>query len=626
MNVLFVNPPCASKVSIDLAPPLWTLLLGSIAEECGCTSQILDLNLEVLSQRAPEDDQLYDWSIERVCDTRPDVVCFSSMGVNSHFCLKLAQRVKQHMPDVITILGGPHFSAIANDVIKRYPWIDFVATREAEVSFRFFLNEIKLRNGVCNRSIPGIVSREGPTLSCVEVDLRTKPANVPPPAYHLVELNRYFEVNPTRTLDFEAGQRGCVMSCRYCYAPGHFGQGERRQAPDVFVAELRKAVDLGARRFFFVQDNFINNPRATVDLCERIAAANLEISFHCYATLSQLSEPVVEAMAAAGCHSVYVGVDVVHPKAQRNFAKALYRGNEDMLRRFECCSKVGIRPTASFLLEEPDVGRDQLEDTIATALLAQNAGCRIRFNTLSLYPGTESYKAFGGRFFYDDLKVRLMMDLPSVVKENVYAQESPELFPFHSTHRPLLANSRFMLGVHALFTISKYYPNTLLELASDRRSWEIIEETMKSVDADAHACEPENIRRRTHLELFDTTMTNMAQKVGQSIERAYYQEKTVLILANDADFWENSACKPINSGCGSDQVFCPFYVSPTLKTGVVLLGILTDQGVTLNEIDVSLADFLRNIRAKTVTGEKVKASGRDLEILKHVGIVKERQR
>jgi hypothetical protein len=120
--------------------------------------------------------------------------------------------------------------------------------------------------------------------------------------------------------------------------------------------------------------------------CNEIASARLGLIFNCYATLAQLNEHVVAALSRAGCTSVYVGVDAVHPDARREFAKGLFQSRDDLLHRTDLCLANGMTPNLAFLLEEPTKGIQRFEGTVATALAGAIRGCAITCNTLTVYP------------------------------------------------------------------------------------------------------------------------------------------------------------------------------------------------------------------------------------------------
>lgn len=512
MEILFLNPPSLLHDSHDLAPPLWSLLLGATAERAGLAPRILDLNLEVLDRKAPQDvSNFYTWAVNRIVQSGPDIVCYSSMGLNGHVSLKLAELVKRMRPDVVQFFGGPHFSSIAEEVLQYYPWIDAVFLGEAERSLLDCLTEIKKGRLLSSLSISGMLTRA--TKSGRSEKVFPSSVDIPKPSYSLVDIGRYFDINPRKTLDFEAGRRGCIYACTYCYAPQHFGQGERSTAPERFIEEMADVARLGAKHLFVVTDNFINYPRRTATLCNEIASAKLGLTFNCYATLAQLNEEVVPSLARAGCTSVYVGVDAVHADARREFAKGLFRSRDDLFSRIDLCLSCGIIPNLAFLLEEPDKGVRRFEDTVATAFAAARRGCPITLNTLTVYPRTRLSREGCWTFIPSDLKARICFDAPDVVHFNPYSIDHPELFPFHSSHRPVNRQGKVLLLAYALKTLSGCAADVVYDICENGVLTEFLELLVGDVCSSAFAALSPLVRRQLIIDRFQSLWNKCAVAV-----------------------------------------------------------------------------------------------------------------
>lgn len=580
MKVALINVPNTGRITVDLAPPLWALLLGAVAREAGAEVDLVDLNLEVAENLTLGGPELYGRTADRLLEGGYDVVAFSSMAVNSHIGLEVARRVKAAAPSVVTVFGGPHFGACAATMMGRYPWMDYVAVGPAERSFASLLETLATSD---NRPIVGMFSRREGRVTGQPFADPVEPADVPRPAYELAQLGRYFALNPSRVIDFDAGQRGCVFRCSFCYSPRHFGRGERRQDPDRFVDELAEACSLGGQHFFFVQDHFVNSPPATIDLCRRIERAGLGLTFHCYSTLDRLTQPVVDALARAGCRSVYVGVDAVHKDDRRAFRKGLYRGRDDLFGKIHLCLEAGIRPTLAFMLQDVEVGRDRFEETVATAMAVRSIGCPIRLNTLTLYPGTASYDAHRGAFSPDDTKPRLAMDLPEVVCENTYALEAPDLFPFHATHLSPDRHAAFLLRVHTLDTLAHAYPETLLGYAEAGRSWELASELVEDLDPRREARRPDLDRRG---DLIDRFRRRSSRAVGR--ESSFAQEDLVVRLnarARSPRLW-------VRTADGAVRELRHFEVEVGGSEGPSHLAVMTGSGVLISRVTPRVARYL----------------------------------
>jgi hypothetical protein len=461
MKVLLVNPPNNYYDTFELAPPLGLLALGSALREEGVDVAVLDFNLRGTVDHGFVRDGFYERAISLISDHAPDVVGLTSMAVNSHVALELARRVKAADSAVHVVLGGTHFSAIAEEVLTLYPWVDFVVKGEGELPARALIRGLRAGRISPDNAPVGLALRQG---GSVVASHARKPLEhldqLPAPAYDLVNVEEYFRANPERVLDYEPG-RGCMYKCSFCYSPVHYGSGGQSKSIDRILADMQQMQDMGARHLFFVQDNFVNNARFTREACIAIANAGFRLTWNCYTTLPQMTEETMRLLGAAGCTNAFTGIDAVNEECQKEYLKKFYKGWEPLERTLRYSVDAGVTPTCAFLVENPSAGVDRVNRTLVTALFARCNGAGLRLNTLTLYNGTPSESAHAQNLTYSELKPQLLLDCPELVQVNEYARVHPRLFPFHNTFLPPELWRRFAMGMHVAYTLFHTYPLTL---------------------------------------------------------------------------------------------------------------------------------------------------------------------
>jgi hypothetical protein len=134
MNIVLINPPNHRSDIDDLAPPLGLLMLADVLIDDGAAVAIIDLNLDSCRGTLPKTTEFYPSICEQILAINPELVCFTSMGINSHVALELARLLKHLKPSIVTAFGGPHFSSIAWQLKQQFPWVDYVIVGEGEVS------------------------------------------------------------------------------------------------------------------------------------------------------------------------------------------------------------------------------------------------------------------------------------------------------------------------------------------------------------------------------------------------------------------------------------------------------------------------------------------------------------
>jgi radical SAM superfamily enzyme YgiQ (UPF0313 family) len=89
---------------------------------------------------------------------RPDVVGGSCYTFNRFSVLEVLDIAKKLNPQVTTVLGGPHASHMAEQMLESYDYLDGVVIGEGEVTFITFLDA--LEKGRPWREVQGMAFRE----------------------------------------------------------------------------------------------------------------------------------------------------------------------------------------------------------------------------------------------------------------------------------------------------------------------------------------------------------------------------------------------------------------------------------------------------------------------------------
>jgi B12 binding domain/Radical SAM superfamily len=441
MKLVLVNPPHTFIDRSEIGPPLGLLRLAAAATQSGTETEIIHLNL--LIHPLPElmaNDDFYDQAALDIAGHNADIVGITSMAVDSHVALEIARRLKERQPGVRVVLGGTHFTVIATEIIKTYPWIDYVIAGEGETAIQ------KL---VRTNPAPQSILRGTPLHSMDGIGL----------PLDLLNSSQYFDVNPNRSLDFETG-RGCRYRCSFCYSPGHYG-GFRNFEIRESLAELTTACSYGFKSFFFVEDNFLNDGSRALRFFEELCELQLDMTWAAYVTFPELTAQYISAMAQAGCVALFAGIDAVGRASRREYKKAFVRDEQVMVDRIRRCVDHGITPTCAFLLTPPSMaGGQNLLETLRLALTARTSGARVRLNTLTIYNNTGIAENLR-QCFFDPVKTKLMLDVPLAVEENPYAVSRPDLFPYHARYVGKLEWQDFLALAHCLYTLFEVYPHSL---------------------------------------------------------------------------------------------------------------------------------------------------------------------
>lgn len=232
-------------------------------------------------------DRDYEWA---------DAVFISGMHVQRERIREINDRA--HSFGKITALGGPSVSGCP----EWYPYVDLLHIGELGDGTEAIIRRLD-------------ESVERPSAQEVyRTEERLPLTDFPVPAYHLLNLRDYFLAD----VQFSSG---CPYRCEFCDIPELYGRNPRLKTPGQVTAELDAMLARGnPGSVYFVDDNFIGNRKAAIELLKVLAEWQKErgypIQFACEATLNIAQIPeVLELMREAYFVTVFCGIETPEPEA-----------------------------------------------------------------------------------------------------------------------------------------------------------------------------------------------------------------------------------------------------------------------------------------------------------------------
>ncbi len=193
--------------------------------------------------------------------------------------------------------------------------------------------------------------------------------------------------------------RGCFGACTYCvpnslsfareleYKRSH----PRKPAPRLHsvqrvIEEFRAIHDLGFRSVTVLDDEFLWNEDRTVAICDGIR--NLGLEWLCLARPDMITERSVQAMAAAGCRSIDLGVESFDQRILDDVGKKVTVAQ--IRSAVTCIRAAGIEPKVNILFGASPL---ETEETIRETVAAAEAlGTEfVLYGIAAPFPGTAFY-------------------------------------------------------------------------------------------------------------------------------------------------------------------------------------------------------------------------------------------
>ena len=291
-----LNPPLGLATLAALCPPDWEVT-------------IVDENVEPLPLR-PE----------------ADLVGIGGMGVQAPRQKQLLRYYRE--AGYRTVAGGSYASLCPEE----YSGLaDHVVAGEAEYIWPRFCADLA-------RGAPQALYRE-----TGNVDL----ADSPVPRFDLLQLDAY----STASLQLS---RGCPFNCDFCDIIVMFGRKPRYKAPAQIERELDSLRQLGARKVFFVDDNFIGNKAKARETLAALAAYQerhgRRMRFGTEASLNLSQDPALLAQfRAAGFEWAFLGLETPDPLTLREAGKPQNTAG-DMLAAVRRIHAAGIDVLGGFIV------------------------------------------------------------------------------------------------------------------------------------------------------------------------------------------------------------------------------------------------------------------------------------
>jgi radical SAM superfamily enzyme YgiQ (UPF0313 family) len=230
-----------------------------------------------------------------------DAVFVSGMHVQRVEIEDIIRRAHAH--GRVVVLGGPSVSGCP----EYYPEADLLHVGELGDATDAVISHLDLHDGRPPHQVRFVTSERLPL------------CDFPRPAYHFVPLRRYFIAN----IQFSSG---CPYTCEFCDIPVLYGRNPRLKSAAQVLAELDEIAAAGATAVYFVDDNFIGNQKAALELLPHLVEwqtrRNYPLRLACEATLNLAkNERVLELMREAGFVTVFCGIETPEPRALRAISK-----------------------------------------------------------------------------------------------------------------------------------------------------------------------------------------------------------------------------------------------------------------------------------------------------------------
>ena len=346
-KVVLINLPeegqCADfytpKYAIDdfsVYPPLGLLYVATVAKK-HYPVEIMD----VVARRYGIEE-----TVREVVSRNPTVLGISSTTFRIYPMAEIIRGVKERLPDVVIVVGGPHTSLYPAETLNLHG-VDYVIVGDGEKSFKMLLDALSSGDRDALRRITGIVYREDGSIVQVRPDRSASVEGLPIPDWGLLDYAYYYTAaDKSEQTVTMISSRGCPFKCNFCDV---MEKNYRWRPANDIVDEMEHIVKHFSNPVIHVFDDTFNILRGRVfEICDEIKKRGLKIKWTTRARCHPLDEEMVVAMKEAGLKRIHFGLESGSEVTLKNIKKGITKSQ--IISAFNVCKKHKIETLAYFIV------------------------------------------------------------------------------------------------------------------------------------------------------------------------------------------------------------------------------------------------------------------------------------
>lgn len=400
-RVIFINPPVdKSRYAWEFGlgsrlPTIGLCSLAAYTRQCGFKTAVLDAYNLSLS---------LETTLKRILEFSPSHVGITATTSYIIFAAHLARLIKETKPEIVTIIGGAHISAMPLETMQRFPDFDIGVVGEGEetvvelLDFPQPLQGLGDIKGIIYRGQDGSLNKTQIRPYLEELDTLPHPAwdfLTGFPGYYKPTFTNYKKL-PVASL---VTSRGCPYQCTFCDR-SVFGNHYRSFSAEYIIRQIKELkYRYGIREICFYDDVFtVDNPRLTT-ICEYFIKNRLELTWSCLGRVDSVDSTSLKLMKRAGCWLISYGIESATQEILNLYQKKI--DGSQIERAIRITNEHGIRTRGFFMLGNPL----ETKNTLAQMknLLRRIPLDDIHISFFTPIPGSESYRSADkyGKFSQD---------------------------------------------------------------------------------------------------------------------------------------------------------------------------------------------------------------------------------
>ncbi|MDT8423974.1 MAG: radical SAM protein [Desulfuromonadales bacterium] len=329
----------------NIMPPLGLASIAAYLEREHFSADIIDCYAH------PDSDAKISTYLQA---QRPAWIGFSCTTSSFLDAVRLAMLAKSILPEIRSVFGGAHVSALKGQLLNDYPAVDIAVIGEGEETLRELMakgfDQAATVAGLVWRNAAGGAESNGYRSEALELDSLPFPAYEKlagyPEAYTLPLFN-YPKAPSTSCIS----SRGCPYACTYCDRSVFQRTFRHNSAAYLFRHVKYLHERFGIRHINFYDDQFTFKRQRVEEFCQLMIDNPLGMTFNCAVRAEHIDFELLKLMKAAGCWMVSLGIE---SGDEELLARHRQNANLDMLAdKIRLIKKAGIRTKGLLMMGLP---------------------------------------------------------------------------------------------------------------------------------------------------------------------------------------------------------------------------------------------------------------------------------
>lgn len=301
----------------------------------------------------------------------PDIIATTAYTSTIYAAAEVLQVAKAVVPGVITVIGGIHPTFCYEEVLNKYPYIDYVICGEGEITLRELVTTIREKgdNREALSFVKGIAYRDEKVIKFTGERPFIEKLDDIGAAWELVDWEDYtLFVLPGSRLAVISTSRGCKHDCRFCSQQKFWHQSWRAKSMDGVIAEIIELKEKYKVDIIMFSDEYPTYDRNRWEaILDQLIELDLGVRILMETRVDDIvrDEDIMWKYKQAGIIHIYIGVEATSQIMLDRFKKGIVE-NESK-KALDIISKHGIITETSFVLGVPEETKASIKQTLQLA-------------------------------------------------------------------------------------------------------------------------------------------------------------------------------------------------------------------------------------------------------------------